>query len=58
MFHKRQHLFLLWATGAGLIISIFYLAVTLLLSIVARSHTSSLEDQVVSALSNDLAEGN
>ena len=54
----KKKLFISWLIGAGLMIGVFYAAVAWLWSAVSESRTASVEAQVVSALSNDLAEGN
>ena len=54
----KKQLFLSWLAGALLIAGVFYIAVAWLWSAVSESRASSVEAQVISALSNDLAEGN
>lgn len=55
---SRKKLYLSWVAGAFLLLSIFYLAVVKLWSAAEESHVSSLEKQIISSLSRDLAEGN
>lgn len=54
----KRRLFISWLIGAGLMAGVFYAAVAWLWSAVSESRAASIEAQVVSALSNDLAEGN
>lgn len=55
---SKQRLVFSWATGICLVLCLFYVAVAWLWSAVAESQAAAMERGVVSALSNDLAEGN
>jgi len=55
---RNRSIILIWAAGTALLLSVFYLALTWLWAETEKSGTASLERQLVSSLSRDIAEGN
>lgn len=55
---RNRSIIFIWAAGTALLLSVFYLALAWLWAETEKSGTASLERQLVSSLSRDIAEGN